>query len=85
METFSGPENVYQTHSSGPENVPGFLFKKNFPGPGPCPGPGSGPSQCEYTITILLRSLYYDPRINVPLTVTSLVDHDLQFTITAVV
>ena len=47
---FQDLKNGYQTHSSGPENVPSVLIKKILPGPGPCPSPDSGPSQCEYTI-----------------------------------
>ena len=41
---FQDLENGYQTHSSGPENIPSVLIQKILPGPGP------GPSQCEYTI-----------------------------------
>ena len=43
---FQDLKNGYQTHSSGPENVPSVLIKKILP----CAGPDSGPSQCEYTI-----------------------------------
>ena len=49
MGTILGPENGYQAHSAGPENVPGVLIKTIqhiLLGPGPCPGP----IQCEYTI-----------------------------------
>ena len=62
---FQDLKNGYQTHSSGPENVPGVLpcpcsgavwkvliktIQPILPGPCPCPSPGSGPSQSEYTI-----------------------------------
>ena len=63
---FQDLKNGYQTHSSGPENIPGVLpcpcsgavwkvlIKTIQPIlPGPCPGPGSGPSQCEYTISVV--------------------------------
>ena len=62
---FQDLKNGYQTHSSGPENVPGVLpypcagavwkvlIKTIQPIlPSPCPVPHSGPSQCEYTITV---------------------------------
>ena len=62
-EHFQDLKNGYQTHSSGPENVPSILpcpcsgavwkvlIKTIQPIlPGSCPGPGSRPSQCEYTI-----------------------------------
>ena len=63
QEHFQDLKNGYQTHSSGPENVPSVLpcpcsgtvwkvliktIKPILPGP----GPGSGPSQCEYTINL---------------------------------
>ena len=66
-EHFQDLKNGYQTHSSGPENVPGVLpcpcsgavwkvliktIQPILSGPCPCPGPGSGPSQCEYTIRV---------------------------------
>ena len=65
MADFQDLKNGYQTHSSGPENVPGVLpcpcsgavwkvliktIQPILPGPCPCPGPG--PSQCEYTIMV---------------------------------
>ena len=46
---FQDLKNGYQTHSSGPENVPSVLIKKILPGP----GPDSGPSQCEYTLRLI--------------------------------
>ena len=67
QEHFQDLKNGYQTHSSGPENVPSVLpclcsgaawkvliktIQPILPGRGPCPGPGSGPSQCEYAITL---------------------------------
>ena len=68
---FQDLKNGYQTHSSGPENIPGVLpcpcsgavwkvliktIQPILPGPCPCPGPGSGPSQCEYTIRLKLAA-----------------------------
>ena len=67
QEHFQNLRNGYQTHSSGPENVPGVLpcpcsgavwkvliktIQPFLPGPSSCPGPSSGPSQCEYTISL---------------------------------
>ena len=64
-EHFQDLKNGYQTHSSGPEHVPGVLpcpcsgavwkvlIKTIQPIlPSPCPCPSSGPSQCEYTIIL---------------------------------
>ena len=73
---FQDLKNGYQTHSSGPENVPGLLpcpcsgavwkvliktIQPILPGPCPCPGPGSRPSQCEYTLTDTGAEFYCAP------------------------